>query len=662
MRQEDRFLGGEAVAVDGSGHLRGGMRRRSAVCAALAAVALVAAGCGGGSKASSGGGGSSTPTAGKVEYGTNLYGALPPAGTPARGGTISFGQLTGETPTDIFPMTDSANCTQADFEINDAMYLPLYNGPTGAVPKVDYAQSVAEPPSFSDGDRTVTIPLRQGLKWSNGAPVDANDVLFYIALLKAAIKESAANWCQYSVGEFPVNVTSMSAPNSHTVVLHLNKRWNPGFFLNNNLQDTDGGVFPMPSTVWNVDRAGGPHLNWRNPAVAKKIYDYLNKQGTTPATYSTNPLWQDVDGAFKVSNFSVTNGSYDLVPNPSYGLSPKPTFAKLSVETFTSETAALTALRTGAVDIIPLDPSQLGEAAGLRSQGVSVFGAPNFGWNAGVFNFEDKTADFDKVIAQLYVRQALEHLIDEPAMISGIFKGAASPTYGPVPSAPISPYAPPNATHPAYPYNPKAAAALLKAHGWKVVPGGQSTCARPGTGAGECGAGIPKGTPIKFVWASPPDSEAPDLGLLADTVASTAKQTVGIDITPSTKTEAFLSDAYDDSAPNDVKYTNDWGVLAIGALLNDYYPTQDGYDSPGSLDLGDYKDPTAERLIAASVHSGDVHAVERETGYIERDLPGLYLPNPDELYAVKNVSGPPDSWTVLTEGSAFFPQYWYRVK
>ena len=61
--------------------------------------------------------------------------------------------------------------------------------------------------------------------------------------------------------------------------MHLNKAYNPGFFLNNQLADTNN-VFPLPSTAWNIDAAGGPHLtNWQDPAVAKKIYDYLDKAG-----------------------------------------------------------------------------------------------------------------------------------------------------------------------------------------------------------------------------------------------------------------------------------------------------------------------------------------------------------------------------------------------
>ena len=54
-------------------------------------------------------------------------------------------------------------------------------------------------------------------------------------------------------------------------------------------------------------------------------------------------------------------------------------------------------------------------------------------------------------------------------------------------------------THNFYPYNLSAAKALLKSHGWTIVPGGVDTCAKPGTGAGECGAGIPAGAKLQFL-------------------------------------------------------------------------------------------------------------------------------------------------------------------
>ena len=196
-----------------------------------------------------------------------------------------------------------------------------------------------------------------------------------------------------------------------------------------------------------------------------------------------------------------------LTPNPSYGGAPKPIMSEVDVNTYTGFTSELNAMKSGGLDImVGMDPSQLAEAPSLKSQGITVFGGPGWGWFGGIINFKDTADHFNKVIAQGYVRGAIDHLIDQPGIIKGIYKGAAVTAYGPVPSAPTSPYAPADATTPPYAYSPSTAVSVLKAHGWKVVPNGQTTCQKAGTGADECGAGIPAGTPLKFVWANQPES------------------------------------------------------------------------------------------------------------------------------------------------------------
>jgi len=278
-------------------------------------------------------------------------------------------------------------------------------------------------------------------------------------------------------------VTGASAPNSHTVVFHLNKAYNPGFFLNNQLADTNN-TYAMPSTAWNVAAASGPHLtNWKDPKVAKQIYDYLNKQGGAVSSFATNPLWQVTDGPFKLKSFSATNSSYVLVPNPDYGGSPKVAYNELDVNTYTSFAAELNALRSGSLDFaVGLDPSQIPQAVSLHSQGIDMYGGPSWGWFGGIINFEDATNHFDKVIAQPYVRQAIDYLINQPAIIKGVYKGAAVAAYGPTPTSPDSPYAPADAATAPYPFSPSKAVSLLKSHGWKVVPGGQTTCEKAGSG------------------------------------------------------------------------------------------------------------------------------------------------------------------------------------
>ncbi len=595
--------------------------------------------------------------------GTTIYGTLPPAGTPTKGGTITQGQLTGQTPTYIFPIAPGANTSTGTISLLSSLFMPLYAGPSGAVPKVDEALSAANTPIFSDGDTVVTIPIKPGLKWANGAPVDANDVVFWFDILQAAIKESPANWGQFSPGLMPQNVKSISTSGKYDVVMHLTGPYNPGFFENNNLSDTNN-VYPLPSTAWNIDATGGPHItNWENnPAVDKKIYDYLNKAGGSVATFATNPLWQDVDGPFRLTSFSATNSSYTLVPNPNYGGSPKPIMSEVQVETYTGYTSELDAMRSGSLDVaVGIDPSQLAEAPALKSQGIDIFGGPGWGWFAGIINFKDKTDDFNNVIAQVYVRQAISYLIDQPAIIKGVYKGAAAPAYTEVPTAPFSPYAPASAGKPAFPYNPAKAVSVLQSHGWKVVPNGKTTCVKPGTASNECGAGIPAGTPIAFVWANVPESVATTGALESEVIASEAKQAAGIDITLQSKSFNFLTSNYNDQNPAASKYTNDWGVNNYGGLFTDYYPSGEGTWNPGGgFNLGDFNDPMANTLMNDSVHSGNPEAIKIEAAYFQTHVPVFFMPDGDYLLAVNTtkVAGPPDGWTAMTQ-QQWFPQYWY---
>jgi peptide/nickel transport system substrate-binding protein len=364
-----------------------------------------------------------------------------------------------------------------------------------------------------------------------------------------------------------------------------------------------------------------------------------------------------------LKSFSPTNSSYSVTANPSYSGSPKPMFSQLQVETYTGLTPQLNALRTGSLDIASLDFSQLGEVGALRSDGYSVFGYPVFGWYGAFFNFKDTTGHFNSIVSQLYVRQALAELEDQPAYLSGIYKDAGVLDYGPVPSVPPSPYAPPDAVKPPYPYNPAAAVALLRAHGWHVVPNGTTTCAKAGAGPGECGAGIPAGTPLAFTWFYIPPSATPSISLESEALASEAKQAAGINIQLESKTLNFLIANYNDANPSDMKYTNDWGVLNFGGDSEGYYPTTKGiFDTGGNFNQGAYSNPTADKLINDSVYGSNTNAVTAEAAFLTQNLPVLFFPNGDDIIAVSHrVSGTPSSWIALAENQAY-PQYWYLAK
>lgn len=630
--------------------IRRGAQRRwrtAAVTAALGAVAsLGVSACGGG-----------TVTAATDTASSGLYGTLPPMGTPTNGGTVSFAQLTGDTPTYIFPIVPASQATTTNlYQFINNLFLPLYSSPVGERPQINTSLSLARLPVYSDHDTTVTIRLKPGFKWANGAPVDADDVIFTIDLTKAAVKLSAANFRRYTPGLFPDNVARATAVGKYTVVLHLTQPFNPGFFTDDELGI--GDLTPLPSTAWNIAAAHGPHLDYTQPANATRIYHYLAGQGSKVSTFATNPLWRDVDGPFKLTSFTTANGSYTMAPNPSYGGSPKPRMATLRVETFTSATPILNALKTGSLDVAPLDFSQIGQAGALKSAGYSVFGMPAFGMTYAVLNFEDGTDHFNRVVSQLYVRQALQSLVDQPAMIKGILKGAGNADYGPIPTVPESPFLSGANRTAAYPYSLATAKRLLTQHGWKVVPNGTTTCAKPGAGAGRCGAGIPAGAPISFTWVYA--NLSPSVGLEAEAFASAATK-VGIHVKVVEKGFDFLISTYNDVAS---PHTADqWGASDFTGITDPVYPTTNSvFNTGGSFNFGHFHDPRVDALVRASLHAADVDAVKRETNYIARAVPVLFLPNADYLYAVsKRVGGTNASFLSATQ-LVILPQFWYRVK
>jgi peptide/nickel transport system substrate-binding protein len=436
--------------------------------------------------------------------------------------------------------------------------------------------------------------------------------------------------------------------------MHLKGAVNPTWFTYNQLQDTNGGVYPLPHTDWNVDVKGNRLNDWAtNPKSALKIYQNLNNTNgaDSPSQFAKSPLWKVVDGGFRLKSFNTTNDSYVLVPNPSYGLKPKPNFTFVE-NTYTSSTALVNAMESGAVEIGQIDPgTQLGVIPTLEQKGFSVFGAPEWGWFGGFFNFKDTTNDFNKVLAQPYIRGVFAQLTDEQAIVKGVYHGWAVPAYGPVASAPTSPFIPSNVTKPTWNYSPKSAVATLKAHGWNVVPGGQTTCAKPGSGSGQCGAGIPAGTPIKFVWANQPESAAATGVLESEAFASTAKQYAGINVTFQTKTFDFLTSNYNNQNPAAKKYVNDWGVNNYGGINTDYYPTEDGVmNTTGALNMGAYADPKANQLMAQSIVSPSNAAIKNEVAYFAKQQPVLYMPVQDWITAVsKKVGGTTNGFLQMTQ-------------
>jgi peptide/nickel transport system substrate-binding protein len=617
---------------------------------AIAGVTALAA-CSGGSGGGGGGGGNAITLPGG-------YGSVPAQVTGTeKAGTITWAMGPSEVPNNIFPILNSGNNSVFNEESFDwDMWIPLYWTQNGVTPEIVQSMSPANLPVYSNGDKTLSITMKSW-KWSDGTPVTAKDLEFDVDLIKAGVKESPSNWAGYTPGYFPDNVASMSTPNASTLVMHLKSAVNPSWFTEDILAYA-GPTGPLPSHAWSKDSVNGPIIDFTNPANATKIFNFLIAQNKAVNTYATNPLWQVVDGPYKISSFNATTGGFTLVPNKSYSGPHATVESNFQGVPFTSNTAELNALKTGSVDMGYVDYTAVPQVPAIKRVGYNVFGMPDFGSNFGAYNFKDATGHFDAIASQLYFRQAMAHLQDQQGYINGFMHGAGDPAFGPIPAYPQSPYLPSDAATNPYPFSVSAAVNLLKAHGWTVVPNGTDTCSKPGTGANECGAGIPAGTKLAFNYIY--NSSPALLGQQATNLASEAKQ-AGIQITLQSSTFNFMIMNYiDPAAPAN---ENKWAMMCFGGETSNPYPSTFGLlNTNGSTQIGDYSNPMADSLIKASISGSNPNAVKDEASFLTQNQPLLFQPTPDYIWAWKtSISGPPASFENLTQYYAT-PEFWYFTK
>ena len=275
--------------------------------------------------------------------------------------------------------------------------------------------------------------------------------------------------------------------------------------------------------------------------------------------------------------------------NPTYGGSPKPSLSTIDVETYTGITPQLNALQTGASTSPGSTSPSSARSTTLRSDGYSVFGYPNLGWFARVLQLQgrDQPLQLDRLAA---VRAPGARRPRGPAGVPDRHlqeRRACSPT-DPIPSVPPTPFTPADAVKTPYPYNPANAVALLKSHGWNVVPNGQTTCAKAGTRRRRVRRRDPGRHAVHVHLVLHPGVRdavgEPRVGGLR---LGGEGRPRGSTSSSQSKTFNYIIANYNDANPADAKYTNDWGVINFGGFTDDYYPTTSSiFNTGGDYNLG----------------------------------------------------------------------------
>jgi peptide/nickel transport system substrate-binding protein len=292
--------------------------------------------------------------------------ALSSHATPKRGGTLKFAR--GVAPTTL----DPANTIIAgDIYTLDKIFEPLFI----TNPKGELTPWLATGFTPSNGNRTITLPIRQGVKFSNGKALTPADVVFSIN----RSRKNAAGPLSFLDGA----ITSIGASGTD-VVIHLSAPWAP---IISDISVFANAIIP--------DNFGG-----------KSEKEFFK------APVGTGP--------FTLSSFTPDATSLTLKANPHYWQAGKPYLDSVEFLYVDSDNQRVLQIEGGQVNIIDtVPPANVASLKGNASVVLEQFPA----WEVDLLVLNEKLPQY----ADRHVRRAITYAINRPALVHAANFGTGEP-------------------------------------------------------------------------------------------------------------------------------------------------------------------------------------------------------------------------------------------
>jgi peptide/nickel transport system substrate-binding protein len=466
----------------------------------------------------------------------------------------------------------------------------------------------------------------------------------------------------YSPGYFPDNLTSYEKVAEHQVRFTFDKVYSKTWVLMNQLSL----ITPMPK-AWDRTADDSPANASANVADVPAVYDYLvaqngewtEEENSLRTQWPDSPVWSVVNGPWRLAGYTL-DGTVTFVPNEHYSGPNKPYLDEFrQVQNDTDEQMyrrlqagpdGPDAIQVGylpyGMDLTAGGSNPVGEHYRLVPQDIYVI-------RYAPFNFRNRTAA-GRIFRQAYVRQALQHCMDQDAAIRDIFHGYAYRTNGPVPMVPDSEYVSPAMRGDPMPFDPVRARKLLEEHGWdtSTTP---AVCVRPGTGPGCAGEGVEAGDTLSFSMRYV-EGKVALTRLMEQYKVDAAKAGIELRL-EEVYGSVMIGEDHSPGESGERWELNCWngGWAFYGHLTGEML-----FKAGGGSNFGAYSDPTADELIERTVTSDDLSALHEYQDYLAEQVPVVWTPGfPNRLFEVaKNLRGiePVNPYGMIN------PENWYYVE